>query len=539
MFKLLIADDEAGSREWLAQEIPWEAHDICVVGPAVDGTAAWAMFQAENPELILSDIRMPGMSGIELAQAALTLNPRVRVIVISGHDEFAYAKSCLELGVSGYILKPSPREEILAIILKERDLLLARQADEAERNLLQTQLQNSLPLLREQFLRELFRGEAEASNLNEKLRFLQLPEWVRFPVVVLNIEAENRTLFYRNFSEKERQLILLKTVHLVETALAETGFAVRIRGGVGALIFGEPDTEASELENLADRIARAILDQARSQLPCALKIGIGAGVEDISQVYNSFEKAQKAFRLQTQLGVETIASHSQWVPGESELLPLFLPNDEERLIISLETDQEGGAIHSILQPLFYQEPGIEPKRFEDAQQEMGWVLTGAIIRIAGRSGLLMREVITAEDYALLMQGGPDPRTGEPLRWWEIQFGNLGNAMRKLRNSSQRGCIRKVKEYVEGHLHENISLAQVSRAVYLSPSYLSRLFREQTNENFSEYITRRKMEEARRLLEQGDLKIYEVAAAVGYTDPAYFGRVFRQYYHVTPNDYRSS
>jgi AraC-like DNA-binding protein len=259
----------------------------------------------------------------------------------------------------------------------------------------------------------------------------------------------------------------------------------------------------------------------------------------MAQVYNSFETAQKALRLQTQLGVETIASHSQWAPGGSDLLPLFLPIDEERLIISLETDQEGGVIRSILQPLFYGEPGREPKGLAEAQREMGWVLTGAMIRIAGRSGLSMREVIPAEDYALLMQGGPAPERSDPLSWWEIQFGNLGKAMRKLRNSSQRSCIRKIKEYVEEHLQENISLAQVSRSVYLSPSYLSRLFREQTNENFSEYITRRKMEEARRLLDQGELKIYEVAAAVGYTDPAYFGRVFRQYYHVTPTDYKSS
>lgn len=159
MFKLLIADDEPGSREWLAQEIAWEDHDICIVGPAMDGAEAWQLIQEEKPEIILTDIRMPGMDGIDLAKLAMTHYPHSRILVISGYDEFSYAKSCLEIGVSGYILKPSPREEILAAVLKECDILVQRRASDEAQAQMRIQLEASQPMLREQFLRELLQGE--------------------------------------------------------------------------------------------------------------------------------------------------------------------------------------------------------------------------------------------------------------------------------------------------------------------------------------------------------------------------------------------
>ena len=223
MFKLLIADDEAGSREWLAQEIHWEEHDICLVGPAVDGTEAWRLFEAENPEIILTDIRMPGLNGIDLARAVFVRNPRTRILVISGYDEFAYAKACLEIGVSGYILKPTPPEEILQAVLKERDVLLARQADEAVWASIRNQLRESLPLLREQFLRELWRGEADNATIAERLSFLQFPLSPGQPAVAIVLEVKDQIEFYRNHDEKERQLIWLAIYNLTQAVLGETG----------------------------------------------------------------------------------------------------------------------------------------------------------------------------------------------------------------------------------------------------------------------------------------------------------------------------
>lgn len=198
MFKLLIADDEAGSREWLAHEIPWEENDICLVGPAADGCEAWQLFTLEEPEIILTDIRMPGMDGIELAREAIARCPRTRVLVISGYDEFAYAKSCLEIGVSGYILKPCPREEILRAVLKERDFLLAKRADEQQRAFLEAKLETSMPLLREQFVRDLLRGVVEESALDEQVRFLGLTVDPSQLVVALDLEVEDNAHLYMN-----------------------------------------------------------------------------------------------------------------------------------------------------------------------------------------------------------------------------------------------------------------------------------------------------------------------------------------------------
>ena len=538
MFKLLIADDEAGSREWLAQEIPWENHDICLVGPAVDGLEAWRMFQEENPELILTDIRMPGINGIELARAALAVNPHTRILVISGYDEFAYAKNCLEIGVSGYLLKPSPKDEILAAVLKEREFLIAKRADEAVRHFLQAQLEKNIPVLRDQWLRDLLRGEIDSANLAERLCFLNLPLKTRQLFITLLLEVEDNTGLYLNYDEKERQLIWLAMDNLARASLKNSGLAVRLdRSGVGILLYNETGRAPQEFEEFAKRTARSLLDQSRLQLSCALMVGIGGTVDEITQVWRSFEQAKRALRFHSQLGVETIVIHDGCYPGE-KAAPLFLPADEERLSASLETAAFPETVRSILHDLYGDEIAARNDApASDWRRETGWVLTGVLVRLAQRAALILREIIEGEDYALLMQGGPNSPAHEIVRWWESQFGRLGHAGRKLHGNSLRACIRHVQEYVDSHIAETITLSKTADQVYMSPSYLSRLFREQTGESFSEYVSRRKMEEARRLLEAGGKKVYEVAMAVGYADPAYFGRVFRQYFNVTPTDYR--
>lgn len=529
MFKLLIADDEALSREWLAQEIPWEANDICVVGPAVDGSEAWRLFEAEEPEIILTDIRMPGMDGIELARAVLARRPHTRVLVISGFDEFAYAKACLELGVSGYILKPSPKQEILGAVLKERDYLQARRADERQRALLQSRLENNMPLLREQFLRDVLCGTIDEGVLAEQLEFLGLNIQPDKPVVAFYMEVEDAARLYLDHDERERQLIWFGMYGIAETALGERGLATRLeRGGIGALI-GTPDDGKSLLET-ASRIAHAIMDEARLGLPCAVAIGVGETAPSLIQAHHSFEQARQALRTRYRFGVEAIVMHRESGTGEKQW-PSLPPVDEERLVANLLAGKSTREIKDMLQKMY--------GSTDDAgwRREIGLVLAGTLTRVALRHGLAVRNILDNADYALLMQGGPEVPPAEAAAWWEVQFGQLGHALRKLRSTSSRSCIRQVQEYVEAHLSENVSLSQAARHVFMNPSYLSRLFREETDESYSEFVTRRKMEEARRLLDQRDFKVYEASSAVGYADPAYFSRVFRRHFGVTPSEYR--
>lgn len=530
MFKLLIADDEPGSREWLAQEISWEKHDICIVGPAMDGMDAWRLVQEEKPEIILTDIRMPGMDGIDLAKLVMRHYPNSRILVISGYDEFTYAKSCLEIGVSGYILKPSPCEEILAAVLKECQFLVQRRANDEAQAQLRIQLKSSQPVLREQFLRELFQGEMEENSLRERLNFLQLPLRPEQSSIAMVCKVEDQAGLYLNYNEKERQLIWLSLYQLVVNAFAKAGLVTRLeRGLIGGLIFGNPPGD--NLSMVADGLARDILNEARLKLPCALQIGIGGIAPCLIEAIRSFEQAKQAIRLQSSFGVETIAIHS---PKDKQI-PTLLPRDEERLSVCLETGQAPETIHLIVQQLF--SAGQEQSDQIRWLRETGWILTGALARIAQRAGLKVHEALKEDEYALLMQGGPAGPVEYLIEWWESRFAQLGHGIRKMTHTSLRSCVYRVKDYIDSHLAEPISLSQVARSVYLSPQYLSRLFREQTHENFSDYVTRRKMEVARSLLESGEKKIYEIASTVGYSDPSYFGRVFRQYYNVTPMDYK--
>ncbi len=542
MFKLLIADDEAGSREWLAQEISWEDNDICIVGPAEDGTDAWQMIQEEKPEIILTDIRMPGMNGIDLAKAVMEKFPYTRILVISGYDEFAYAKACLEIGVSGYILKPSPPEEILATVLKECQFLNQRHVNDEAQTRIRQQLESSLPFLQEQFLRELFQGDLEEKDLTERLGFLQWSINPSEPVIALACKVEDQAGLYLNYDEKERQFIWLAIYNLVVAAcmrsLDHTPFVTRLdRGFVGVLIGGSSNMSDQNLTKRADDFARTILDEARLQLPYTLQIGIGGKADNLFQTCRSFDQAKQALRLQSSLGVEAIAKHSNCSSTRIQA-PIISPNDEERLSVCLETGQSPETIRLILQQL-YPLNRFESGLFNECPRETGWLLVAAMVRTAQRAGLILQEVLEEADYTLLLKGGPGGQPEQLIEWWETQFGQLGHAIGKMTHTSLRSCIRQVKEYIDGHMAETISLSQAARSVFLSPSYLSRLFREQTNESFSEYVTRRKMEMARSLLEEGEKKVYEIAMAVGYTDPAYFGRVFRRYFNVKPTDYKKA
>lgn len=401
LIKLMIVEDEWLGREGLKSTIPWEELGCEIVAEANGGAAALSIMESAKPDIILSDIRMPGMDGLEMARQAVELLPGVEIVFLTGFDDFSYAQQALKIGSADYVLKPTNPEELMQVIRRVGDKVRGRRASEqAERLFRQTRFRDSAALLSSKLLYDLLMDSA---------------------------------------GEKERELFLELKPDRVQS-LAE----YRV-GLIGLeLADGAPEDSRRMLVSLEEKLYQ--------------KAAVFTRVQD---------------RIAVLLGEE--AREGQW---EGLLAELRIAAGSRPLAVGWsETHHNLGELSLA---------------YEEAEQAL-----------ASHSG-----------------------TAKAAR-----LGGMPN-LDKLKSE-----LRETIAYIEEHYREDISLQDIASSVHMSESGFSRLFKKQTGVSYVEYVTQLRLEEAKKLLQQPDQKVYEVSLAVGYQDSKYFSQIFRKYTGETPTEFR--
>lgn len=512
--KVLIVDDEVIIRTGLSSVINWEASGFTVLEPAASAEEALSRIPDERPEIIFTDIRMTGKSGLEMAHEVKQAYPNTEMIVISGYDEFAYAQQALREGVSDYLLKTSRPDEIIQAALRAKKRLEERrQADERGRA--------KEAVVNRSFLRELL---TSASSPDEQMA---AELWHRYPRL-------------RTIQGKHQLQIWI--ISAQAGACEGLSNSELLHGKLGDMLTGWlpcewlPWNEALLLlvKIEADHsgwnpVVRAI-QKAEQALHCRTFAACGRSIGDVRQMREAIDTALEAHSYTWLLSHEQFVCYDEL--GARKGLRIFCTQEEEIALSSLlrSGSKEGlrAEIERILERIK-----------QDSQATPGSVQAYLhSLLIAGYRWL--ERAASSIGYSSLLPRGEEidkaALASRPEQTLMVHF----ESMMKQYNQMVSGVspVRRALAYIHDHLDQSLSLSQVAKHVHMNPNYFSEVFKRETGQNYIEFVTQAKLRKAMTLLRETPAKISEVAYQIGYEDIKHFNRLFKKFTGLTPSEYRS-
>lgn len=531
MLKVFLVEDEFVVREGIKNNIDWASHRYEFCGEASDGELAFPMIQKQKPDIVITDIRMPFMDGLALSRLIKRELPRTEIIILTGYEEFAYAKEAIEIGVAKYLLKPISGEELL----REMDTLALRIEEKRQEQAVREQYlremeENTLKEKKELF-RCLVTGDKsmpELLEMAERLRLDLSSMWYNIVLVIVQSTQHAHHEYSNRLIEAEAQLKKLEDeMQVLSFDRSPEGRALLFQGD------SREEVEALQKEYLTRM--QELLEACRHIRYFG---GVGTPVNRLGEVPVSFEHASHTF------------AHRYLVTDS-----LIFYNDETEQGFPIEEDLDLGKInpnqidrHKIMEFL----------KLGDAQEAIYFV--DEFFKDIGRnviSSNIFRQYIAMDIYFCVgefLEGlhldreqiePPNPATGV-LQSEESTISYMTAILEKaigLReqaaNDRYRDVVNEVVAYIEeNYAQENISLNLVASHVNFSPNHLSMVFSQQTGQSFIKFLTDYRMTKAKELLRCTGERSSAISLKVGYKDPHYFSYLFKKTQGMTPTQYRS-
>lgn len=517
---LLIADDEAAIRNGLSTVVPWEQFGITIVGTAEDGREAYDIIMACHPDIVITDIRMPGLDGLELMEKIKNEKLQTNFIILSGYGDFKYAQKAIQLGAKNYFLKPIKIDELVAEIRHQKEEIL--QSDHMNSYSAYLNVKSEP---KEKFLKRLLKNEFYSyEEIQDEIKKLELKlNDSPFRVMVFSIQEKE------DMEQKDDFQQMKYLMDIVSAELHGTGyeFLVSNSGGLLAIIHAmKPGSLPVDHRFLAARC----LNRVSRDSTMDLLIGIGREGTRLTECSNSYKTALMCLSYsfyETELKIfdesvlcttppPTAANHMDY-------------NNLMYFITMKQMDKIREFCREYFSRLLY--VPMPPPNFirgmciyliTDIQKELG-------SRMEGMKEFSQADVILPINTI---------RTFEELKAYMEDF--LEECARKQESretGSGNQIIQAAEYYIKSHMGVKILAKDVARHVNLSDVYFTSYFKLKTGTNFRDYVIRIKMEYAKGLMERmPEMPVAEVAASIGYDDYRSFYRVFKQYTGVNPSDY---
>lgn len=523
-YKVLLADDEEDIRVGISKKMDWASLGFVLVGQAENGREALELAEQLQPDLVLTDIKMPFMDGLELCSILTRRLPASKFVVFSGFDDFDYARQAIGMNVSEYILKPINAAELTAVLRKLRERLDRERTERQDVENLRRLYDESLPTLRNLFLSRLMDGQIDRDRVSELASRHQVClEGGAFAAAIIHIDGH----------KDRRELLSLSVQKLFEENFSAQGCVCRpflYNGSVALLAAMEDGSRIYGVIDAADRVCSL----AESYLGLRLTVGVGLPLEDPGDLPRSAEGARNALEYRGLVGKGRTIFIGDLEPS-GRLYLSFDENDERELVNAVKLcgeEEVREAVDRLVDKL-------EASGLPMSQLHLFFLeLFTCLLRLSRGSGLDLDEVfgpgfmgtVQAMDFNSPQELGAWCRD-RCLRIWEL--------IRSQRTDSAWRAIERAKDYIAGHFSDSdLSVETLCRYLHLSPAYFSTLFKRETGMSFTAYVTEVRMNEAAALLRGTEEKTYIIAEKTGYPDPNYFSYVFKKRFGVSPTKYRA-
>ena len=535
MLRVFLAEDETIIRETLRDTMPWAQCGYTFVGEAGDGEMALPLIQQAKPDVLITDIRMPFMDGLALSKLVLQEFPQMKVIILSGYDDFEYAQTAIGLGVERYLLKPITKSTLMKVLEEVREKI---QGERAQQNYLaqfRQEAQDYEQYARRRFLERIVAGQLTVQEIYEQAEKLDLDLRARaynLALVSAMPESGSAAETYSEPGARIRDGMVAHFLRHPEYILFRwnlTSFAV-------LLLERQEDMDA-----IVNRCIHKVQELYQTFGPeLNWYVAMGTPTRRLSALPGCFEEVSRlwAYRHilpeQHILTAETVNSLTG-TGSDHDLSGLDMSKVNPAMLTGVLQNASAQEIPSFVDEYIHSlEDALESKPFCQylmlsarftATQFVESLGVGQKEYLAGLSCLgMVGQQISADDMKRYLSD---------ILLQAIKLRD------RVTGSQYSGQLQQAVRYIDEHYRcEDISLNRVAKEVNLSPNYLSAVFSQEMGTTFVEYLTAKRMEKARALLRSSDMRSGEIAAAVGYKDSHYFSFLFKKTQGCTPRDYRS-
>ena len=544
MLKIFLAEDEVVVRETIKRMIPWEELGFELVGEAADGEMALPLLIRQQPDLLITDIKMPFMDGLTLARLAKKEIPGLKVVILSGYDDFNYAKQAIGIGVEDYLLKPITKNALIERLSEIR----SRYEHEKTQKEYYEKFQREMQAYEKNSSRDFF--EALVDGSMDMMEVYKRAEKLGLDIVA---EAYNVLIFTMNCDEDfsgqrdEYSSWEAESLELLENFFAGHSSAMLFRSNIfsyGVLLKGQRETIEENTRACVDEI-RKILSRQDGRREWFL--AVGQSVERLSQIQKSYHTASRAFS-QRYLYDENILYYDEMEtmehPGgqaESEdnaylqkvdvnalnpaILQKFLSNGLQEETENFVKDYFYAIGQEPMESLVFRNYVILNVRF-------------SVISFIKGLGCDTNEMESADTEEVLAESGKNMESAIAYakkmisQAIEIRDQNSGN--------KNRSILKTAVDFIDSHyMEEDISLNTVANVANVSSNHFSALFSQNMGQTFIEYLTTLRMNKAKELLRCTGMRSSEIAGEIGYKDAHYFSYLFKKTQGMTPSDYRKA
>ncbi len=549
MYTVLVAEDEFEVREAIVSGTDWAGLGFRVADSAENGQEAWEMCAKGAPDLLLTDIRMPFMDGLQLAERVKRQYPGTRVVILSGYDEFEYAQRALKLSVDEYVLKPFSSGDLANVLAKVRTVLDQEAAEKRDVEQLREHYRRSLPVLRENFLATLMMRPLKRKELEEKSALYDIRlTGVSFQVAVVSLDAAgprelgqtgavlgNAQQAPATISE-DQELLLFASLNIAEeiAAARNLGRVFLHQGQVVLLtIAQENDAQAVTLATMA--AAEEIRQAIERYLKQTVTIGIGVVIQEPAGLSYSYKDAVLALDYRVILGGNRVISIADVEQRHVEKVR-FDELKEQSLVRCLKTGT-AEELKEIVEGLF-QGLAEAPVSVKEYQLYLMEIVT-AVLRAAKDADADLDDLF-GEHMATLAELYRFRTLAEAKAWLLGICTRLMGSIAVVRQSALHNLVEEAIAYTRANYGDSeLSINKVCGRLHISAGYFSSIFKKETKLTFVAYLLHIRMEAAKELLRTTDLRALEIAEKVGYAEPNYFSFSFKKHVGMSPKEYRSS
>jgi len=531
MYKIFLIDDEDEVREAIERKTDWAAFGFELAGAFGNGRDALEAAETTVPDLVITDICMPFMDGLELTARLGERYRDVRTVILTGYEDFDYAKRAISLKVHEYLLKPinfGELTELLGRLKRELDEDRKRRED---LQALRRQLHESLPLLREKFLERMVGASVGADEIERKFRLFGIrlagPAYV---ALVMDLDETDGGPFGEG--ETERELLRFGAANIAQEIFEQEH---------GGLVFGTKDDktaivlsgDAASCSVLAQSLAAQAARSIEKYLKVQVSFGIGRIYEDVTKLSSSYLEAISALDYRFTLGKNRVIAIQDMERGGDCRKPCYA-EWEKKLVTAMKNGSEE-AYEQTLAAWIEQLRDAAPNAQAGRSQVQRFLV--AVMNLVEETGFGEEVFEAAEPFTQALSF----KTLDDLKAWLAGLG--ADVMRQIaagRKSQARSQLAQAEAYIrERYADPDLSLQEVAQHAYMSMNYFSAMFKQHCGESFIEHLTRLRLEKAKELLASSALKTYEIAERVGYADPQYFSVIFKRNVGCTPREFRAA
>lgn len=538
MIKVFLVEDEMLIREGIKNSIEWEEEGYEFVGEAGDGELALPMILKEKPDILITDIRMPFMTGLELSRLVKQELPQIKILILSGYDDFEYAKEAIKIGVTEYLLKPISSAKLLETLQAVSEEISHEREENSLQEIYRQEMRENIELKKMKFFSRLLSGEMSLGEALEEGRELDMNLSARMYRIILFKVLPGQLAQERESGE---------VYAAVDRLVGKFSYIISFQRGIDGWAFLVTADEERELVERTDVFLESLETLVKQYQNIEYFGGIGKAVCRLRELSVSFREADKAFasRFTREMNQMVFGEDIQPVrDNEGFQTDCFGELEETHHVV--EKFLNNGAREEVTSFVDACLDDIPEDNFKSLMMRQ-YVMMNIYVtvmsfceKITRNAGKVLEEDILQQRGEELKKAVSSTSSREDIRQYVIHLVEQAVEVRNAASGKRYSDIIQIaKEQIETtFMEEGISLHTVAASVGMSPSYFSSIFSKEMGKTFVEYLTEIRIEKAKDLLVCTSMKTSEVGFQVGYKDPHYFSYIFKKVQGCSPKEYRA-